>query len=126
MGAPGVALPVAACRPRVLRAAGRQEGSGMTAARIRTLPPAPRAGARKKPQILVPDHTFVPKHEIMTKAEAEEVMERYHCKPTELPLIYVTDPAIVKLGVKPGDMIRITRDSSTAGESIYYRYVVET
>lgn len=81
--------------------------------------------AVKKQQILVPDHVLVPKHEIMTKAEAEEVMERYHCKPTEMPLIYVTDPAIVKLGVKPGDLIKITRNSSTAGESIYYRYVVE-
>lgn len=81
--------------------------------------------AVKKQQILVPDHVLVPKHEIMTKDEAEAVMERYHCKPTEMPLIYVTDPAIVKLGVKPGDLIRITRNSSTAGESIYYRYVVE-
>jgi len=28
--------------------------------------------------------------------------------------------------VKPGDMIKITRKSATAGESLYYRYVVET
>ncbi|HIO32036.1 MAG TPA: DNA-directed RNA polymerase subunit H, partial [Candidatus Nitrosopelagicus sp.] len=48
------------------------------------------------------------------------------CKLTELPLIFVTDPAIVGLGVKPGDMIKITRKSATAGESLYYRYVVET
>ncbi|MYB30536.1 MAG: DNA-directed RNA polymerase subunit H, partial [Cenarchaeum sp. SB0663_bin_5] len=37
----------------------------------------------------------------------------------------VTDPAIVGLGVRPGDMIRILRKSPTAGESIYYRYVVD-
>ena len=79
----------------------------------------------KRQQILVPDHDLVPLHEIMAKADAEAVMERYHCKPTEMPLIYATDPAIVKLGVKPGDLIKITRRSSTAGESIYYRYVVE-
>jgi DNA-directed RNA polymerase subunit H len=29
------------------------------------------------------------------------------------------------LGVKPGDMIKITRKSATAGQSNYYRYVVE-
>lgn len=81
--------------------------------------------ASKKNPILVPDHAYVPKHEIMTKKEAEEVLEKFNCKPTELPLIFVNDPAILGLGVKPGDMIKITRKSSTAGESLYYRYVVE-
>ncbi len=81
--------------------------------------------ASKKNPILVPDHVYVPKHEIMTKKEAEEVLDEFNCKPTELPLIFVTDPAIIGLGVKPGDMIKITRKSSTAGESFYYRYVVE-
>jgi len=81
--------------------------------------------ASKKNPILVPDHAYVPKHEIMTKKEAEEVLEKFNCKPTELPLIFVNDPAIIGLGVKPGDMIKITRKSSTAGESLYYRYVVE-
>lgn len=79
----------------------------------------------KKNPILVPDHTYVPKHEIISKKKAEEVLEKFNCKPTELPLIFVNDPAIVGLGVKPGDMIKITRKSSTAGESLYYRYVVE-
>ncbi len=79
----------------------------------------------KKNQILVPDHVYVPKHEIISKKEAEEVLKKYNCKPTELPLIFVTDPAILGLGVKPGDMIKISRKSPTAGESLYYRYVVE-
>lgn len=81
--------------------------------------------AAKKVPILVPDHIYVPKHEIMPKAEAQDVLSRFNCQPTELPLIFVNDPAIVGLGVKPGDMIKITRKSSTAGESVYYRYVVE-
>ena len=82
--------------------------------------------ALKKNIILVPNHVYVPKHEIMTKKEAEEVLKKYNCKPTELPLIFVTDPAIIGLGVKPGDMIKITRKSGTSGISLYYRYVVET
>ena len=81
--------------------------------------------ASKKNPILVPDHVYVPKHEIMTKKEGQEVLEKFNCKPTELPLIFVNDPAIVGLGVKPGDMIKITRKSSTAGAGLYYRYVVE-
>ena len=82
--------------------------------------------ATKKNPILVPNHAYVPKHQIMTKKEAEKVLQEFNCKPTELPLIFVTDPAILGLGVKPGDMIKITRKSGTAGQSIYYRYVVET
>ena len=79
----------------------------------------------KKEKILIPDHIYVPKHEIINKDEAEKVLEKYHTKPTEMPLIFVSDPAIRGLGVKPGDMIKITRKSPTAGESLYYRYVVE-
>ena len=82
--------------------------------------------AAKKNPILVPDHAYVPKHEIMNKKAAQKVLDEFNCKPTELPLIFVTDPAILGLGVKPGDMIKITRKSGTAGESTYYRYVVET
>jgi len=81
--------------------------------------------ATKKNQVLVPDHVYVPKHEIMSKKDAEDVLKKYNCKPTELPLIFVNDPAILGLGVKPGDMIKITRSSPTAGQSLYYRYVVE-
>ncbi len=81
--------------------------------------------ATKKNQVLVPDPIYVPKHEIISKQEGEEIIKKYNCKPTELPLIFVTDPAILGLGVKPGDMIKITRKSPTAGESLYYRYVVE-
>lgn len=81
--------------------------------------------ATKKNPVLVPNHVYVPKHEIMNKKDAEDVLTKFNCKPTELPLIFVNDPAILGLGVKPGDMIKITRKSATAGESIYYRYVVE-
>ena len=81
--------------------------------------------ASKKNIVLVPDHILVPKHEIMAKKEAEEVLKTYNCRTTDLPLIFVNDPAIIGLGVKPGDMIKITRKSATAGESFYYRYVVE-
>ena len=81
--------------------------------------------AIKKNQVLVPDHIYVPKHEIISKQEGQEILKKYNCKPTELPLIMVNDPAILGLGVKPGDVIKITRTSSTAGISLYYRYVVE-
>jgi len=73
----------------------------------------------------ISNHIYVPKHEIITKQEAEKILQKFNCKPTELPLIFENDPAIMKLGVKPGDLVKITRQSATAGESLYYRYVVE-
>ena len=79
----------------------------------------------KKQLNIAPNHILVPKHEIITLEEAKQVLEKYHCKAVELPLIFGNDPAIVGLGVKPGDMIKITRKSATAGESFYYRYVIE-
>ena len=68
---------------------------------------------------------YVPKHEIISKKEAEKVLHEFNCNATELPLIFVDDPAIIGLGVRPGDMIKITRKSGTSGTSLYYRYVVE-
>jgi len=79
----------------------------------------------KKIRIHVPDHVYIPKHEIMKKKDVEEIFKKFNTKPTEIPLIFETDPAIVGLGVKPGDMIKITRKSPTAGQGIFYRYVVE-
>jgi DNA-directed RNA polymerase subunit H len=81
--------------------------------------------ATKKNIVLIPNHVYVPKHEIMDKKDAEEILKKFNCNPTDMPLIFANDPAILGLGVKPGDMIKITRKSPTAGESLYYRYVVE-
>ena len=34
--------------------------------------------ASKKNPILVPDHAYVPKHEIMTKKEAQKVLDEFN------------------------------------------------
>jgi DNA-directed RNA polymerase subunit H len=49
----------------------------------------------------------------------------YNSKPSQLPYIMSSDKGIQGLGAQPSDIIKITRKSSTAGESVYYRYVVE-
>jgi DNA-directed RNA polymerase subunit H len=46
-------------------------------------------------------------------------------KPYQIPQVQSTDPAVKAIGAKPGDVLRIIRKSSTAGEHIAYRYVVE-
>jgi len=70
-------------------------------------------------------HRFVPKHELLSKKEAEELMEEFHIRPHQLPYVKTSDPAAQSLGAKMGDILRITRKSATAGEVVVYRYVVD-
>jgi len=71
------------------------------------------------------NHSLVPRHELLSKKEAEELMREFHIRPYQLPYIITSDPAVEALGGKMGDILRVTRKSATAGEVIVYRYVVE-
>lgn len=71
------------------------------------------------------NHVLVPRHILLTKEEAEELLERYHVKPYQLPYIKASDPAAKAIGAKPGDIIKVIRRSPTAGEAVAYRYVME-
>jgi DNA-directed RNA polymerase subunit H len=95
---------------------------------------AVKQGAKKKNVELLPksfpvfdifEHALVPKHEILTEKERAELLARYKVQPYHMPQVKSTDPAVKAIGAKPGDMLKITRKSSTAGEHAAYRYVVE-
>lgn len=79
--------------------------------------------AEKKFNIL--EHVLVPKHEILSEQEKEELLRKLKVKPEQLPVLLSTDPVAVAIGAKPGDIVKITRESPTAGISIAYRLVVE-
>jgi len=68
-------------------------------------------------------HILVPEHSKLTKQEIQELLEKYNIVLNDLPKILLTDPAIEKLNIKTGDVIKITRNSPTAGIAIYYRVV---
>ena len=70
-------------------------------------------------------HKLVPKHEILTSKEKDEVLAKYKVQPYQLPWIKKSDPAAIAIGAKPGNVLKIIRDSPTAGKYISYRYVVE-
>jgi DNA-directed RNA polymerase subunit H len=73
----------------------------------------------------VTKHVLVPKHEIISESEKEELLKRYGITLRQLPRIFMNDPAIKHLNPKIGDVVRIRRKSVTAGETEYYRVVVK-
>ncbi len=95
---------------------------------------AVKQGAKKKnvelllksfPVFDIFEHALVPKHEILTAKEKQQLLTKYKVQPYQMPQVTSTDPAVKAIGAKPGDVLRIIRKSSTAGEHIAYRYVVE-
>ena len=70
-------------------------------------------------------HEYVPKHEVITDKEVEEIKTKYLLKNLyQLPILLNNDPICKYLDIKPGSVVKITRPSPTAGEYILYRYVV--
>jgi DNA-directed RNA polymerase subunit H len=95
---------------------------------------AVKQSAKKKGVELLPktfpvfdlfQHKLVPKHEILTQEERERLLAEYKVHPYQLPQIKASDPAVKVIDARPGDIIRVIRKSSTSGEHIAYRYVVE-
>ncbi|RZN70529.1 MAG: DNA-directed RNA polymerase subunit H [Candidatus Methanolliviera hydrocarbonicum] len=71
------------------------------------------------------DHDLVPKHILLNEEEAEELLNKYDIEREMLPKIKESDPAAKEIGAKPGDIIKIIRESYTAGETEFYRIVIE-
>ena len=70
-------------------------------------------------------HQFVPKHVKLSDSEKKELLEKYSSDAHSFPKIMKDDPAIARLSVKGGDIIKIERESKTAQVSAYYRVVIE-
>ncbi|MBI4143742.1 DNA-directed RNA polymerase subunit H [Candidatus Woesearchaeota archaeon] len=69
-------------------------------------------------------HALVPKHTKLSEKEKKELLEKYNIDTKDLPRIFMNDPAIQKLDAKEGDVVKVTRTSPTALESMFYRRVV--
>ncbi len=67
-------------------------------------------------------HEYVPKHEKLTETEISELMKEYMIKSKlYIPVILHSDPIAKWLGLKQGDIVRITRYNENSGLSYYYR-----
>ena len=68
-------------------------------------------------------HVLVPKHEIVPQEQHKDLMDSmYITAKSKFPEIkFHVDPQARCIGAVPGDIIKITRSSPSAGESIIYR-----
>lgn len=73
----------------------------------------------------ITDHEAVPEHRKLEEDEVKEVLDRFDIEKNDLPKIERTDAALKQMDVEVGDVIEIVRDSPTAGETNYYRTVIE-
>ncbi|MDH7507665.1 MAG: DNA-directed RNA polymerase subunit H [Candidatus Thermoplasmatota archaeon] len=80
----------------------------------------------EKQQFEILKHKLVPSHIIISEDEKKELFEKLKITPDQLPRILNTDPAVISIGAKPGQVIKIIRKSPTAGEAVAYRIVVES
>lgn len=70
------------------------------------------------------DHVMVPTHEILDEEQTEEFLKTLGIDKEQLPKIRADDPVIKEIGAKIGNVVRIIRESPTAGKSVVYRLVV--
>ena len=75
------------------------------------------------------NHSAVPKHEILSDDEIEEIFADVDYDISQLPKIKVNDPvskaigADKAIGAEEGQVLKITRKSETAGIFVTYRLV---
>ena len=77
------------------------------------------------PRFNIMENYLVPRHTIMSEEEVEDLLKEYGIIKGKLPLILMADPCAKALSAQPGQVLKIERESPTAGASHYYRLVVE-
>ena len=75
-------------------------------------------------EVDISKHKMVPKHTIVGDVEKKELLERYNITLNHLPRLLITDPMAKFLEATAGDVVKIVRESHTAGKAVYYRVVV--
>lgn len=79
---------------------------------------------KEVPQEIVQRHYLVPEHVLIKKEKVDELMSELGIRKDSLPKISKLDAAIKHLKPEKGDVVKIFRDSLTAGQAVYYRRVI--
>jgi DNA-directed RNA polymerase subunit H (RpoH/RPB5) len=76
----------------------------------------------KRLQFNILKHTLVPKHTLLSLDEKENFMKKYNVMDnSQIPDISFFSPVSIVLGIRPGDVVKIVRNSRTAIQSDFYR-----
>jgi len=68
------------------------------------------------------NHTLVHPHRVLNKSEEKEIFRKYNLtKRDEIPEISRFDPVAIAIGLRPNELCQITRPSTSAITSMYYR-----
>ena len=78
-----------------------------------------------KKSVHIEKHALVPKHSKLSDKQKEKLLQDYKVTEKDLPRILKDDMAIHGLDAKPGDVIKVIRSSMTAGETFFYRVVID-
>ena len=79
-----------------------------------------------KLQFDITEHMLVPKHEVLTKEEGENVLESYRARKRDMPLIRTNEDVAKYYNMKPGEITRIYRPSPLTCEAVAYRLVIKS
>lgn len=67
------------------------------------------------------DDRYVPKHTVLSDADKAIILERYKMTEEQMPRIQESDPISRYFGLVPGQLLKIVRNSPTAGRYVTYR-----
>jgi DNA-directed RNA polymerase subunit H (RpoH/RPB5) len=68
----------------------------------------------------IPQCQIVPRHEIARPAELQAFLARERLALRDLPMVASSNPPVVWIGGRPGQVVRIQHPSETAGEAYIY------